>query len=57
MMSNNKLQGLIRLFRPELSFAAGICVVAGEILALGVFRLLAICLSDSCAAFSCQVPP
>jgi len=34
---NTKLKGLIHLFRPELSFAAGICVVVGEIVALGKF--------------------
>lgn len=40
-MSNNKItlkkkiKGMIRLFRPELPLAAGICVVAGELLALG----------------------
>lgn len=33
----NKLRGLIRLFRPELPFAAGICVLMGEIIALGSF--------------------
>ena len=32
-----KISGLIRLFRPELPFAAGICVVVGEIIALGSF--------------------
>ncbi|MCG3141723.1 MAG: 1,4-dihydroxy-2-naphthoate octaprenyltransferase [Anaerolineae bacterium] len=30
-----KLQGLVRLFRFELPFTAGICVVLGELLALG----------------------
>ena len=30
-----KLKGLIGLFRPELPFAAGICVILGEIVALG----------------------
>ena len=32
---NRKIKGAIQLFRPELSFAAGICVMAGEIIALG----------------------
>jgi geranylgeranylglycerol-phosphate geranylgeranyltransferase len=32
---NRKIRGAIQLFRPELSFAAGICVIAGEIIALG----------------------
>ncbi|HEY3310456.1 MAG TPA: UbiA family prenyltransferase [Anaerolineales bacterium] len=34
-MSALKLQGLLRLFRFELPFAAGVCVVLGEILAYG----------------------
>lgn len=34
---NRKIKGAIQLFRPELSFAAGICVIAGEIIALGSF--------------------
>lgn len=32
---SSKIRGAIQLFRPELSFAAGICVIAGEIIALG----------------------
>ena len=32
-----KLKGLIELFRPELPFSAGVCVVLGEIIALGKF--------------------
>ena len=32
-----KIKGAIQLFRPELSFAAGICVIVGEIIALGSF--------------------
>lgn len=34
-MANRKIKGLIQLFRPELPFSAGICVVLGEIAALG----------------------
>ncbi|MFH1523641.1 MAG: UbiA family prenyltransferase [Chloroflexota bacterium] len=34
-MLNQKISGMVRLFRPELPFAAGLCVVAGEVLALG----------------------
>ncbi len=30
-----KIKGIIQLFRPELSLAAGICVIVGEIIALG----------------------
>ena len=32
-----KLTGLMQLFRPELSFSAGTCVLLGEIIALGGF--------------------
>lgn len=32
-----KIKGVIQLFRPELSFAAGSCIIAGEIIALGSF--------------------
>lgn len=34
-MNRTKLIGLVRLFRPELPFSAGICVVLGELFALG----------------------
>ncbi|NTW55941.1 MAG: UbiA family prenyltransferase [Chlorobiaceae bacterium] len=34
-MNNGKIRGLLALFRPELSTAAGICVLLAEILALG----------------------
>jgi geranylgeranylglycerol-phosphate geranylgeranyltransferase len=37
MMLKNKLRGVIQIFRPELPLAAGLCVVLGEMLALGVF--------------------
>ena len=36
-MLNKKVIGMIRLFRPELPFAAGVCVLLGEIIALGRF--------------------
>ena len=36
-MSVKKIEAIIRLFRPDLSLAAGICVVAGQILAIGRF--------------------
>ncbi len=35
MMIHKKLKGTIQLFRPELPFAAGVCVILGEIIALG----------------------
>ncbi len=37
LMSVKKINAIIRLFRPDLSLAAGICVVAGQILAIGRF--------------------
>jgi len=36
-MLNRKIKGVIQLFRPELPFSAGVCVVLGEIVALGNF--------------------
>ncbi len=33
----NKIKGLVRLLRSELPFSAGVCVVMGQILALGKF--------------------
>jgi geranylgeranylglycerol-phosphate geranylgeranyltransferase len=35
MMISKKIRGAIQLFRPELPLAAGVCVVLGEIVALG----------------------
>jgi len=37
MMPRRKINGIIRLFRPELPLAAGMCVVIGQLLALGAF--------------------
>ena len=39
-----KVRGIIQLFRPELPFAAGICVVLGEIVALGGFPSIRECI-------------
>jgi geranylgeranylglycerol-phosphate geranylgeranyltransferase len=36
-MLTRKVKGIVQLFRPELPFSAGICVVLGEIVALGSF--------------------
>jgi geranylgeranylglycerol-phosphate geranylgeranyltransferase len=36
-MFNKKIKAIIQIFRPELPFAAGVCVVLGEIIALGNF--------------------
>ena len=37
MINYRKVRGLIELIRPELPFAAGICVIIGEIIAFGGF--------------------
>lgn len=36
-MFNKKIKGILQIFRPELPFAAGVCVLLGEIVALGNF--------------------
>jgi geranylgeranylglycerol-phosphate geranylgeranyltransferase len=36
-MLHRKTRGIIQLFRPELPFSAGVCVLLGEIIALGGF--------------------
>ena len=36
-MLTKKIKAILQIFRPELPFAAGICVVLGEIIALGKF--------------------
>lgn len=35
MIGSRRLKGIIQLFRPELPFAAGVCVLLGEVIALG----------------------
>ena len=37
MMPTKKIKAILQIFRPELPFAAGICVILGEIIALGKF--------------------
>ena len=37
MIHYRKVRGLIELLRPELPFAAGVCVIIGEIIAFGSF--------------------
>ena len=37
MLLRRKITGILRLFRPELPLAAGMCVVLGQLLALGAF--------------------
>ena len=36
-MLSRKIKGIVQLFRPELPFSAGVCVVLGEVVALGGF--------------------
>ncbi len=36
-MIHPKIRGVIQIFRPELPFAAGVCVILGELIALGKF--------------------
>ena len=36
-MLNKKIAGILQIFRPELPFAAGVCVILGEWIALGRF--------------------
>jgi geranylgeranylglycerol-phosphate geranylgeranyltransferase len=47
-----RVKGIIQLFRPELPFSAGVCVVLGEIVALGKFpSVLQILLGFLCGFF------
>ncbi len=39
-MFTSKLKAIVQVFRPELPFAAGVCVVVGEIITLGKFAPL-----------------
>jgi geranylgeranylglycerol-phosphate geranylgeranyltransferase len=39
-VQNKKLAGIIRLFRPDLTLAAGICVIGGQVIAGGGFPSL-----------------
>jgi geranylgeranylglycerol-phosphate geranylgeranyltransferase len=51
-MIQQKIRGVLQLFRPELPLAAGLCVVIGELLALGTFPPLpAIGLGFVCGFF------
>ena len=47
----NKLKGLIKLLRFELPFSAGVCVVMGQMLALGKFASIFITLSGFVSVF------
>jgi len=46
-----KLKGYVKLFRPELPFAAGVCVILGELVALGGFPPLGPALLGFACAF------
>ena len=47
----NKIKGLLKLLRFELPFSAGICVVMGQILALGKFAPIFITISGFVSVF------
>ncbi|MDP3721700.1 MAG: UbiA family prenyltransferase [Anaerolineaceae bacterium] len=52
LMSGSKIKAIIRLFRPDLSMAAGVCVVAGQILTIGKFPpFLTVAAGFLCAFF------
>jgi geranylgeranylglycerol-phosphate geranylgeranyltransferase len=50
-MSNRKIKGMIRLFRPDLSLAAGVCVFGGQIIASGRLPSFSIVLLGFLCAF------
>ena len=51
-MPTDKIKAIIRLFRPDLSLAAGICVVAGQILAAGRLPSLVVGLAGFLCGFA-----
>ncbi|HSD83322.1 MAG TPA: UbiA family prenyltransferase [Anaerolineae bacterium] len=52
MTLNRKVKGVIQLFRPELPLAAGLCVIIGELLALGTIPpLRELALGFACGFF------
>jgi geranylgeranylglycerol-phosphate geranylgeranyltransferase len=51
-MLNKKIKGIIRLFRPDLSLAAGICVIGGQIIASGRIPPLNIAVLGFLCAFA-----
>jgi geranylgeranylglycerol-phosphate geranylgeranyltransferase len=51
-MISKKIKGAIQLFRPELPFAAGVCVILGEMIALSGFpHLRELALGFACGFF------
>lgn len=53
-MNSKKINGLIRLFRPDLSLAAGICTVGGQIIATGHLTPWPVTLLGFLCAFGCS---
>jgi geranylgeranylglycerol-phosphate geranylgeranyltransferase len=53
-MHNKKIKGLIRLFRPDLSLAAGLCTVGGQIIATGHLASWPATLLGFLCAFGCS---
>lgn len=53
-MNFKKIKGLIRLFRPDLSLAAGLCTVGGQIIATGHPASLPVTLLGFLCAFGCS---
>ncbi len=47
----NKIKGLVKLLRFELPFSAGVCVVMGQMLALGKFASIFITISGFISVF------
>ncbi len=53
-MNIKKIKGLIRLFRPDLSLAAGLCTVGGQIIATGHLASWPVTLLGFLCAFGCS---
>ena len=53
-MNTRKIKGLIRLFRPDLSLAAGLCTVGGQIIATGHLASWPVTLLGFLCAFGCS---
>ena len=53
-MNIKKIKGLVRLFRPDLSLAAGLCTVGGQIIASGGLAPWLVTLAGFLCAFACS---
>jgi len=53
-MNTKKIKALIRLFRPDLSLAAGLCTVGGQIIATGRLASWPVTLAGFLCAFGCS---